>query len=100
MCLIILLLFVFAVILYYFLCFSITSFITISPIGVTRSAVIQSSFNSTLYYINVTWTPSSNQIGTLQVFCFHAQNSIGLVWLNEINIQLYLKLTYEQLGCS
>lgn len=57
--------------------YSITNFITSSPLGLIRSSVVQSTFNSSLYYVNVTWTPSSNQIGTLQIFCFRARSSTG-----------------------
>jgi len=31
------------------------------PLGLTRSSVVQSSFNTSIYYMNVTWTPISSQ---------------------------------------
>jgi len=38
--------------------------------------IVQSSFNTSIYYMNVTWTPSSSQLDTLQIFCFQAQNNL------------------------
>ena len=56
---------------------SITDFNTISPFGLTLSAVTQSQFNSTHYYSNVTWTPSQSQYGEPNQFSFSARNSEG-----------------------
>ena len=54
--------------------FSIQNFGTISPRGFHRTSLNQSSYNMSLYYINITWTPTLDQFG-LNIFCFSAENS-------------------------
>ena len=45
-----------------------------SPFGLIISGINQSVYNSSLYYVNVTWTPTLEQFG-LNIFCFSATNS-------------------------
>ena len=45
-----------------------------SPFGLIVSGINQSVYNSSLYYVNVTWTPTLEQFG-LNIFCFSATNS-------------------------
>ena len=56
---------------------SITEIETISPIGTSRGE-LQHIPNTSIYYINITWTPELNQQNQTYVLCFTAINSAGL----------------------
>ena len=52
----------------------ITEIQTIGPTGTIRGPLQQTVGNST-YYINITWTPASNQQNQIHLFCYTAVNS-------------------------
>ena len=56
---------------------SITEIETISPIGTSRGE-LQHISNTSMYYINIIWTPEVNQQNQTHVLCFTAINSEGL----------------------
>ncbi|KAJ8316789.1 hypothetical protein KUTeg_004693 [Tegillarca granosa] len=52
---------------------SIREINTVSPVGMTKSAVLPYGTSGTSYYINVTWSPMTSQQGS-HIFCFSAVN--------------------------
>ena len=52
---------------------SITDIVTASPSGLTKSSL--QSLGSRQWYIDVTWSPSSTQVGP-SIFCYSALDSI------------------------
>ena len=56
---------------------SITEIQTVSPIG-TRRGEIQQISGTNIYFVNITWEPTANQLNESFMFCFVAANSVGL----------------------
>lgn len=56
---------------------SITEFQTVSPLGTRRGDLFQIP-DSDIYFVNITWTPDSDQQNQTHLFCFTAVNSEGL----------------------
>ena len=56
---------------------SIVEIQTTSPLG-TRKGVLQHMNSSTIYYVNITWTPDDSQQNQTHLFCYTAVNSDGL----------------------
>ena len=56
---------------------SITEFQTVSPLGTQRGEIVRVP-NSNAYFLNISWTPESNQQNQTHLFCFTAMNSEGL----------------------
>ena len=56
---------------------SITEIETVSPIGTSRGELQQIS-NTSIYYINLTWTPEVSQQNQTHILCFTAISSAGL----------------------
>ena len=50
---------------------------TISPLG-TSKGVLQHIVGTTVYYVNITWTPKPSQYNQNHPFCYTALNSAGL----------------------
>ena len=50
---------------------------TISPLG-TSKGVLQHIVGTTVYYVNITWTPKPSQYNQNYPFCYTALNSAGL----------------------
>ncbi|XP_065903921.1 integrin beta-like protein C [Dysidea avara] len=56
---------------------SITEIQTVSPIG-TRRGELEHNTGTSIYYINITWTPAADQQNETHSFCYIAVNSEGL----------------------
>ncbi|XP_071964990.1 uncharacterized protein [Antedon mediterranea] len=50
---------------------------TVSPLGVTKSLVASKQNENQLFYVNITWTPSVQQLGQENILCFTAENTEG-----------------------
>ena len=56
---------------------TITEIQTVSPTGMEKSGLIHNE-TSNVFYVNITWTPSTDQESNVHLFCFTATNSAGL----------------------
>ena len=58
---------------------TITEIQTVSPAGLQKSDLFQKeSDDSNTFYVNITWTPTTEQEYDIYMFCFTATNSAGL----------------------
>ena len=55
----------------------ITEIQTVSPAGLQKSDLFQKE-HSNVFYVNITWTPTTEQENSIHKFCFSATNSAGL----------------------
>ena len=56
---------------------TITEIQTVSPAGLQKSDLFHDE-DSNVFYVNITWTPTTVQENDIQLFCFKARNSAGL----------------------
>ena len=79
----------------------IVDFSTVSPIGLQKSAVGQSVYDSLLFYTNITWTPQISQYG-LNIFCYSndglivPKNSQKTDWEVELAFVIGKKASYVE----
>ena len=57
---------------------TITEIETVSPAGLQKSDLFQNEEDSNVFYVNITWTPTSEQENSVHLFCYTAINSAGL----------------------
>ena len=55
----------------------ITEIQTVSPAGMEKSDLFQNK-DSSIFYVNMAWTPTADQENSIYLFCFSATNSAGL----------------------
>lgn len=65
----------FIFIIFIFNIFRVNEITTISPPGLTKSSLVESSADQE-YFVTVTWSPQPSQFGA-NIFCFTASDSIG-----------------------
>ena len=56
---------------------AITEIQTVSPEGMEKSELFHDD-SSNIFYVNITWTPTTDQVNDIHMFCFTATNSAGL----------------------
>ena len=65
---------------------TITEIQTVSPAGMEKSELFYNE-DSNVFYVNITWTPTTEQENDIHLFCYTATNSAG-VSTNQICIEL------------
>ena len=65
---------------------TITEIQTVSPTGMEKSILFQKEL-SNVFYVNITWTPTTEQENAVHLFCYTATNSAGLS-TNQLCIEL------------
>ena len=57
--------------------YTITEIQTVSPAGLQKSDLFHDE-DSNVFYVNITWTPTTDQENDIHLFCYTATNSAGL----------------------